>query len=114
MGLGKTIQTIAFLLSKADEGPTLVIAPASVAPNWRTEMEKFAPSLRVTMLNFETDRRAAIEKAKAGDVVVMTYMLLLSVKDFITKKQWKTICLDEAHIILSRTAAPRRAPLPCG
>jgi SNF2 family DNA or RNA helicase len=56
MGLGKTIQTITFLLSKAQEGPALVIAPASVAPNWKVEFEKFAPSLNVTMLNFEPDR----------------------------------------------------------
>jgi SNF2 family DNA or RNA helicase len=47
MGLGKTIQTIAFLLLKKDEGPSLVVAPASVAPNWKTEMERFAPTLNV-------------------------------------------------------------------
>jgi len=104
MGLGKTIQTIAFLLSKASEGPALVIAPASVAPNWKVEFEKFAPSLRITMLNFETDRAGAIRRAEAGDVVVCTYMLLLSVKDEITHKQWNTICLDEAHIIKNRGA----------
>lgn len=104
MGLGKTIQTITFLLSKANEGPALVIAPASVAPNWKTEFDKFAPSLNVTMLNFATNRTEAIKNAKAGDVVVTTYGLLLSVKDDITTKQWTTICLDEAHIVKNRGA----------
>lgn len=104
MGLGKTIQTITFLLSKAEEGPALVIAPASVAPNWKTEFQKFAPSLNISMLNFAENRREMIKAAKAGDVVVTTYGLLLSVQDDITKKKWTTICLDEAHIVKNRGA----------
>lgn len=104
MGLGKTIQTITYMLYKAEEGPALVVAPASVAPNWKTEFEKFAPSLNVQILNFATNRSTCIAEAKAGDVVITTYGLLLSVKLEITQKHWTTICLDEAHVIKNRGA----------
>jgi len=104
MGLGKTIQTITFLLLKSEEGPALVVAPASVAPNWKTEFTKFAPSLNVSLLNFADNRDALVDNAKAGDVVITTYGLLLSVKEALTKKHWNTICLDEAHIIKNRGA----------
>lgn len=104
MGLGKTIQTIAFLLAKAEEGPALVVAPASVAPNWKTEFARFAPSMNVAILNFAENRQAVVDTAKAGDVVITTYGLLLSVKDLLVNKHWTTICLDEAHIIKNRGA----------
>ena len=111
MGLGKTIQTITFLLLKKDEGPSLVVAPASVAPNWKTEMEKFAPTLNVEILNFSADRLKTIQDAKAGDVIVTTYGILLSIQEYITKKHWNVACLDEAHIIKNRGAKTSAAAM---
>jgi hypothetical protein len=111
MGLGKTIQTIAFLLLKKDEGPSLVVAPASVAPNWKTEMERFAPTLNVQILNFATDRQQVIEDAKAGDVIVTTYGILLSIQGILTQKHWNVACLDEAHIIKNRGAKTSAAAM---
>ena len=111
MGLGKTIQTIAFLLLKKSEGASLVVAPASVAPNWKTEIERFAPTLNVQILNFSTNRHKTILEAKAGDIIVTTYGILLSIQDFITSKDWNVVCLDEAHIIKNRGAKTSAAAM---
>lgn len=99
MGLGKTLQTITLLLEQKEAGPSLVVAPASVVPNWRNELMRFAPSLRVTMLNAADDRAEAVKEAGAGDVVVTTYALLNIQQDELTEKHWNVICLDEAHTI---------------
>lgn len=99
MGLGKTLQTIALLLEQVDHGASLVVAPASVVPNWRSELQRFAPSLRVTVLNEATDRQAAIDGAQAGDIIVTTYALLNTEQDALTAKAWNVVCLDEAHTI---------------
>ena len=50
MGLGKTIQGLACLLARAEAGPSLVIAPASVTRNWMREADKFAPTLNPILL----------------------------------------------------------------
>ena len=50
MGLGKTIQIIAFLATLVADWncfPFLVVVPNSTCPNWRREVKRWAPSLRV-------------------------------------------------------------------
>lgn len=50
MGLGKTIQIIGFLATLVQEHhcyPFLAVVPNSTCPNWRREIKRWAPSLRV-------------------------------------------------------------------
>jgi len=44
MGLGKTVQILALLLTRQLEGPALVVAPTSVCSNWAREASRFTPS----------------------------------------------------------------------
>ncbi|KXT16455.1 hypothetical protein AC579_1772 [Pseudocercospora musae] len=50
MGLGKTIQIIGFLATMVQDHscyPFLVVVPNSTCPNWRREIKRWAPNLRV-------------------------------------------------------------------
>ncbi|WP_212005683.1 DEAD/DEAH box helicase [Chitinophaga sp. HK235] len=98
MGLGKTVQAIALLLHRAAEGPALVVCPASVLPNWISEINRFAPSLNIIQL--PTGKRAAlIKSAGAFDVVITTYGILQAEAKLFAADQWTTAVLDEAHTI---------------
>ena len=102
MGLGKTLQSLTFLLSKASEGPSLVIAPKSVVPNWDIEAARFTPSLRVKVLNSESDRAECIASAGPGDLILATYGVLGTEAKTLASRSWNVVCLDEAHQIKNR------------
>ena len=112
MGLGKTIQVLTLILSRAQDGPTLVLAPTSVGMNWISESDRFAPSLQVkTLLN--GDRQKLLEEIGPQDLLVCSYGLLQQddVAEKLAKVQWHTIVLDEAQAIKNHTTKRSQAAM---
>ncbi len=98
MGLGKTVQALALILSRAADGPTLIIAPTSVCNNWLEEAQRFAPTLNA--MYFGTgNRQQLLADAGALDLVVCSYGLLQTEAEMLIEKTWHTIVADEAQAI---------------
>ncbi len=105
MGLGKTIQTIAFWLHERAvlgvDRPALLVCPTSVVGNWRHELSRFAPSLKV-MSHHGPQRLQDDAFAKAAlqtDVVLTSYALLHRDQATLEQVQWSSVTLDEAQNI---------------
>jgi SNF2 family DNA or RNA helicase len=101
MGLGKTIQIIAFILSlKAKNGKKthLIVLPTSLLFNWKSELEKFAPSLKFHM-NYGNERKKDKDFFKKFDIVFTTYGTLLSDVNFLKSVDFDYIILDESQAI---------------
>ena len=111
MGLGKTVQTTALLLEQQEKGASLIVAPASVVPNWCNELRRFAPTLNVTVLNQSEDRSKDIKGAKAGDIIIITYALLNIQQEDLTAHEWNVVCLDEAHTIKNANTKMSKAAM---
>lgn len=110
MGLGKTVQAIAMMLHLAENGPALVVCPASVLPNWGNEMMKFAPTLNVFTLK-AGNREEIFAALTAFDVLLITYGLLQTEEERISKIQWGMAILDEAHAIKNTQTKSSKAAM---
>ncbi|MDP3877433.1 MAG: DEAD/DEAH box helicase [Methylobacter sp.] len=98
MGLGKTVQALALILSRAPDGPTLILAPTSVCINWVEECHRFAPTLNVHSFG-SGDRQAMLDEAGAFDLIVCSYGLLQTEGERLAEKRWQTLVADEAQAI---------------
>ncbi len=103
MGLGKTLQGLALILSRCNEGPTLVLAPTSVCMNWASEAERFAPSLQVKDFGAgdRTSRQQLLDSLGPNDLLVCSYGLIQQedVAVMLAGISWQNIVLDEAQAI---------------
>jgi SNF2 family DNA or RNA helicase len=117
MGLGKTAQVIALLLVEREAvGPTLVICPTSVVGNWRHELGRFAPGLRV-LVHHGSERAAGdelVSSAGAHDVVLSTYSLLHRDEAALTRVRWNGLVLDEAQNVKNASTRAAQAARAIG
>ena len=132
MGLGKTIQTISFLSYLADVkniwGPFLVVAPSSTLHQWRNEINKFCPELKVLPYWGSARDRKTVRKfwdpkrlfTRHGlfHVLVTSYHVFVADVKYFNKLQWQFMILDEAQAIknaanLARQKGPQN-PNPGG
>ena len=110
MGLGKTLQVIALLLERTKDGASLVVAPASVCGNWRSEIARFAPTLRCVMAwDEKADSMDAVNAAGPGDVVIAGYGLLVSREQQFAAREWNGVVLDEAQAIKNESSKRAKA-----
>ncbi|CZT41245.1 related to CHD1-transcriptional regulator [Rhynchosporium secalis] len=112
MGLGKTIQLIAFMASLVKDNPEcwpfLVVTPNSTCPNWRREIKKWAPDLRVVAYyGVKKARDMAMEYELYPDgcsdlrahVVVTSYEAPVDdhSRSFFKKIKWAGMIIDEGQ-----------------
>ena len=103
MGLGKTVQSLCWILwlrERCEKAPlpSLVVCPKSVLDVWGSEVQKFAPELRIQILR--TKDELDVEKLKSDvDLLVLNYAQLRVGEEALTKLEWLAVILDEGQQI---------------
>ncbi len=127
MGLGKTIQVLALLLDlRARRGeaaagpadpsappavPSLLVVPASLIANWKSEIDRFAPVLSVWVAHpseqdaCDTDPERSLD---GRDLVITTYGMAHRL-GWLREREWNLVILDEAQAIKNSGTRQTRA-----
>ncbi|KAJ1660328.1 DNA repair protein rad16 [Dispira simplex] len=125
MGMGKTIQVIALLLTEPRSQPTLVVAPTVAILQWFKEITTHAKTLRPVLFH-GTKRPTSTEELESYDVVLTSYSLvegyfrrekygarkkgeMIKTPSVLHAVQWHRVVLDEAHCIKDRSCNTARA-----
>jgi non-specific serine/threonine protein kinase len=119
MGLGKTIQVLALLMAlkkKRGTKPSLLVVPASLLANWKSEIQRFAPTLRARFVHpSETPKDELTRMAEhpdqaveGTDVVLTTYAMLLR-QTWLLDLGWQLAVIDEAQAIKNPSARQTKA-----
>ncbi len=100
---------------EGESNPTLLIAPASLLANWKSELARFAPSLRPAIAHPAESPGGEWRDAKTAgsflagkDIILTTYGQAVRL-DWLAQREWRLLVLDEAQAIKNPGARQTRA-----
>ncbi|KAM9475121.1 E1A-binding protein p400 isoform 3-T3 [Clarias gariepinus] len=110
-GLGKTVQTVAYLAHLACQegiwGPHLVVVRTCKLLNWELEFKRWCPGLKILLyLGGKRERRykrSWWSERNSFHVCVTSYKLLLKDQAHFLKRRWRHLVLDEVQLIKNLT-----------
>ncbi len=114
MGLGKTIQLLAFLsVKKKQKTTSLLVVPASLIANWRSEIDTFYPQLAYHIAHpgsIGPSQKAELSETDLSryDLVITTYAMVQRYHGLQTF-HWDYVILDEAQAIKNPATKQTRA-----
>ncbi len=118
MGLGKTLQVIALLLARKESrsAPALLVVPASLVGNWKAEVARFAPDLKLFIAHPSQTSRESLDLAvkhtaealRGCDAMLTTYQFLQRTEAW-QIHPWSMVILDEAQAIKNPGSASTKA-----
>jgi len=119
MGLGKTIQVLALLAARKNKRgarPSLLVVPASLLANWKSEMERFTPTLRATFVHPSETPKDELARMADGpdkavrnvDAVLTTYAMLQR-QAWLQDLRWHLVVIDEAQAVKNPAARQTKA-----
>ena len=124
MGLGKTVQSIAFLSMLhhyKTRGPFLIVVPVSTLRNWEREINKWAPHIyllkytgngeaRKLMREYDfsfkhRDQPKSIsERHQKFEILLTSYNMIMQDESFLKQINYEVLIVDEAQRLKNKTS----------
>ena len=99
MGLGKSLQMIALILS-LHERPSIIVCPTTLILNWVGEFRKFAPGLKtLAVMGSADERRRLVGQSEGVDVIITSYELMRRDEALYETMHFAVAVVDEAQFI---------------
>jgi len=109
MGVGKTIQALAYASLYPTERPLLVVCPANVKYNWKKEVGLWLPNESIHVVN--TGKADAVKDA---DVIIINYDLMAKQADRLNRLAPRITVFDEIHYLKNSKAKRTSSSISVG